>query len=56
VDFLPVPLVALRTLKAELAVGLDRDQIQEVGNLDPTWMVDGRWGVIHYAEGKALDS
>jgi len=52
VDFLPVPLVALRTLKAELAVGLDSDRIQEAANQDPKWMVDGRWGVVHFSEGE----
>jgi len=51
VDYLPVPLAALRTLKAELAVGLDRDRIQDAADQDPNWLVDGRWGVIHYAGG-----
>jgi hypothetical protein len=49
VDYLPVPLAALRTSKAELAVGLDPVQIQRAEQADPTWMVDGRWGVVHYA-------
>jgi len=52
VDYLPVPLAALRTLKAELAVGLDLDQIQLIYNQDPDWMVNGRWGMIQYARGK----
>jgi uncharacterized protein with ATP-grasp and redox domains len=51
VDYLPAPLGALRTLKAELAVGMDADHIREVGKEDPNWMVNGRWGVIHFAEG-----
>jgi uncharacterized protein with ATP-grasp and redox domains len=54
VDYLPVPLVALRTLKAELAVGLDLDQIQTVFNQDPHWLTDGKWGVIHYAPGRNM--
>ena len=52
IDYLPVPLAALRTLKAELAVGLDLDQIQYVFNQDPNWLVDGKWGVVHYAPAK----
>jgi len=52
IDYLPVPLGALRTLKAELAVGLKLDQIQEVFNQDPDWMVDGKWGLIQFAPGK----
>jgi uncharacterized protein with ATP-grasp and redox domains len=51
VDYLPVPLAALRTLKAELAVGLDLDQIREVYNQDPDWLTDGKWGVVHFAPG-----
>lgn len=50
VDFLPVPLGAIRTLKSELALGMDPAQIQQVANRDPNWMVDGRWGVIHFAK------
>jgi len=53
IDYLPVPLAALRTLKAELAVGLDIDQIQYVYNQDPKWLVDGKWGVLHYAPAKS---
>ena len=49
VDYLPAPLAALRTLKAELAVGLGQDQVQTVENRDPNWMVDGCWGVIHFS-------
>jgi hypothetical protein len=52
VDYLPVPLVALRTLKAELAVGLSLEQIQETYNRDSNWMVDGKWGVVHFSQGK----
>jgi len=51
VDYLPLPLAALRTLKAELAVGLELDQIQEVFNQDPNWLTDGKWGVIHFSPG-----
>jgi uncharacterized protein with ATP-grasp and redox domains len=51
VDYLPVPLVALRTLKSELAVGLDLDQIQFVFNQDPKWMINGKWGMIHFSPG-----
>ena len=49
VDFLPVPLVALRTSKAELAVGLELDQIQFVFNQDSKWLVNGRWGFVQFA-------
>ena len=49
VDYLPAPLAALRTLKAELALGMDLEAIQETYNQDPDWLVDGKWGVIHFS-------
>jgi uncharacterized protein with ATP-grasp and redox domains len=51
VDYLAVPLVALRTLKAEIAVGINPDRLQKVKEQDPDWLVNGRWGVIHFAPG-----
>jgi uncharacterized protein with ATP-grasp and redox domains len=51
VDYRPAPLAALRTLKAELAVGLEPGQVQELFVKDPTWLVNGRWGVLQYAPG-----
>ena len=53
VDYLEPPLAALRTLKAELALGMSPDQIQQVYDRDPDWLVDGRWGVIHFAGGSS---
>jgi uncharacterized protein with ATP-grasp and redox domains len=52
VDYLPVPMAALRTSKAELAVGLNLDQIREVYNQDPNWLIDGKWGMVHFSPGK----
>lgn len=49
VDYLPVHLAALRTLKAEVVVGLSEDQIRKAEREDTDWMVDGRWGVIQFA-------
>ncbi|MCK5734839.1 MAG: protein-glutamate O-methyltransferase family protein [Spirochaetaceae bacterium] len=49
VDFLPFPVAALRTLKAELAVGLKSEQIRELNIKDKEWLVNGRWGVIHFS-------
>ncbi|MDZ7843776.1 MAG: damage-control phosphatase ARMT1 family protein [Anaerolineales bacterium] len=50
-DYLPVPLAALRTLKAELAVGLREKEITRARQQDPEWMIDGRWGVVQYTPG-----
>jgi hypothetical protein len=45
----PAPVLALRTLKAELAAGLQREQISRLDRREPEWMVNGRWGVIQFA-------
>lgn len=50
IDYLPVPLAAFRTLKAELAVGLSQKAVRKARRTDPEWMTDGRWGVIQFAD------
>ncbi len=47
--YTPAPLLALRTLKAELACGLREEQIERLNVEDPEWLVNGRWGVIQFA-------
>lgn len=49
VDYLPCPALALRTLKSEIAVGIDP---QRVPTSDPNWMINGRWGLVQFAPGK----
>ena len=44
--YFPAPLVALRTMKAELIVGLDEGQAEGLSKKDPEWMVNGRRGLI----------
>ncbi len=44
--YFPAPLVALRTLKSEVAAGLSPARIQTAQRKDPHWLTDGRWGVI----------
>ncbi len=45
-SYYPAPLVALRTLKSELIVGLPDGQAKILTARDPEWLVNGRWGVI----------
>ena len=45
-DYFPAPLVALRTLKAELIIGLPAGMASRLTQIDPTWMVNGRRGLI----------
>jgi hypothetical protein len=44
--YFPAPLVALRTMKAELIVGLDEGKAEQLREGDPEWMVNGRRGLI----------
>jgi uncharacterized protein with ATP-grasp and redox domains len=49
VRYFPTPLLALRALKSEIAVGLAPDQPERLFDVDPKWLVDGRWGLLQYA-------
>jgi len=46
--YMPAPFVTLRTLKAELIVGLAPGQAEAIRADDPDWLVNGERGVIHY--------
>ena len=45
----PAPVVALRTFKSELVVGLAEGQAEREAAVDPDWLVNGRRGVIQAA-------
>ncbi|MCD6291489.1 MAG: protein-glutamate O-methyltransferase family protein [Anaerolineae bacterium] len=44
--YFPAPLVALRTLKSELIVGLAPGQAERLSVEDPAWMVNGQRGLV----------
>lgn len=44
--YFPAPVVALRTFKAELVVGLAPGQAEQAAAEDPNWLVNGKRGVI----------
>jgi uncharacterized protein with ATP-grasp and redox domains len=44
--FFPVPFVALRTLKGEIMAGLQPGQAQALQAEDPTWLINGKRGII----------
>lgn len=46
--YFPTSLVALRTLKAELIVGLSPDDVARLNAEDPAWLVNGRRGIIQF--------
>jgi uncharacterized protein with ATP-grasp and redox domains len=52
VSYFPAPLLALRTLKSEVVCGLMPGKAEELYQIDPDWLVDGRWGIIQYYRSK----
>ena len=53
--YFPIPVVALRTVKAEIICGLKPGQAEQVTAQDPGWMVNGRWGVVQFARPLTTD-
>jgi hypothetical protein len=51
VAYFPAPLVALRTLKSEIIVGLRPGQAEQLRQQDPEWQVNGKRGVVQFAVG-----
>jgi len=50
-SYFPSPITALRTLKSELAIGLEEGQAEEISQVDNDWLINGRWGMVqlcHY--------
>jgi len=50
---LPVPVLALRTHKSEVAAGLPGAQVDRLNEVAPDWSVNGEWGGIQYAPADA---
>lgn len=50
---MPARFVALRTLKAEVMVGLAEGQAEAIAAQDSAWLVNGARGVIHYVDPKS---
>ena len=44
--YFPTRLVALRTLKAEIVVGLKPGEVERLCTEDPSWLVNGKRGVV----------
>ncbi|MGD1873445.1 MAG: damage-control phosphatase ARMT1 family protein [Mastigocoleus sp.] len=45
-SYLPSPTLALRTLKSEVAAGIDSETIEKVTRVDSEWVTNGEWGLI----------
>ena len=48
VRYFPTSLLALRVLKAELALGISPSQVDQLDEQDPGWQVNGQWAVIQF--------
>jgi uncharacterized protein with ATP-grasp and redox domains len=44
--YFPAPFLTLRTLKGEIMVGLELGQAEALSAADPTWLINGKRGVI----------
>jgi hypothetical protein len=50
VCYLPAPMVALRTLKSEVAAGIKPEVLEEVVKSDSAWLTNGQWGVVQFVD------
>jgi uncharacterized protein with ATP-grasp and redox domains len=48
VSYFPASFVTLRTLKSEIIVGLEAGVAEELSREDPTWLINGKRGVIQF--------
>jgi len=47
VRYIPTSTLSLRTLKAEIMVGLAEGEAERLDREDPDWRTDGRRGLVH---------
>jgi hypothetical protein len=50
VAYFPTDLLLLRTLKSEMVVGLQADQVQRLNQQYPDWLVKGFCGLIQFIQ------
>lgn len=48
--YFPAPICALRTLKAELGCGMDKESTERAAREDQQWMVVGKYGVVQFCD------
>jgi uncharacterized protein with ATP-grasp and redox domains len=53
--YFPAPFVTLRTLKGEIIVGLEPGQAEAIAAQDPTWLINGKRGIIQYVNKGQVD-
>lgn len=48
--YFPAPVAAFRTLKSEVAAGLQFEQVETLNIEDSQWLTNGQWGVIQFVD------
>lgn len=48
VAYFPSPLLCLRSIKAEVAAGIEPSLAAKAKGQDPDWMIDGQWSLIQF--------
>lgn len=48
--YFPAPVCALRTLKAELGCGMDKEKTERAAKEDQRWLVAGKYGVVQFCD------
>jgi hypothetical protein len=46
--YLPAAALLIRTLKSEVAIGLNQAEIKRAQQADENWMINGNWGLIQF--------
>lgn len=54
--YFPCPVCALRTLKAEVGCGMEKELVERARGLDENWSVNGRFGVVQFSMGAGADT
>jgi hypothetical protein len=49
--YFPCPVCALRTLKAEVGCGMEKEKVENAKQTDENWCTSGRFGVVHFSMG-----
>ncbi|HWQ13769.1 MAG TPA: damage-control phosphatase ARMT1 family protein [Roseiflexaceae bacterium] len=49
-SYAPAPLALLRTCKSEVAAGIARPRCASAAAQDPSWLTNGRWGVVQFVQ------
>ncbi len=48
--YFPASFTTLRTLKGEIIVGLEQDVAENISQIDPAWLINGKRGIIQLVE------